>query len=31
MKALLKTVHHGPVKGGQADRVFIKALGVNIE
>ena len=31
MKALLKTVHPAPVKGGKADRAFIKALGVNIE
>jgi arylsulfatase A-like enzyme len=32
MKALLKTVHHGPVQRRKSGpRVFIEALGVNIE
>jgi len=31
MKALLKTVHPGPVEGGKADRAFNQALGIRTE
>jgi hypothetical protein len=31
MKALLKTVHPGPVAGGKADHAFNESLGVKTE